>query len=567
MLSLLHIENIAVIEQIDIVFGAGLNLLTGETGAGKSIVIDALGAVIGLRTSKELVRTGAQSARVSAVFDDLPDSVYAFLRENGFEMSAEELLIQRDIAADGRNVCRIGGQPTTVALLKRLGERLLQIHGQHDSQALLLEETHGPLLDRFAGLDGMLTEYQAAFAQWKRCVGRRDRLQMDEAEKARRMDNLRFACHEIDQAELEVGEDDDLMARRQVLQNAERLREAVDAAYALLLGDDESDGARAQLSQAGQSLVGAAALHGDLSNLYERILELSYAADDIVSELDGVREDLETSPNELDELESRLDLIYRLKRKYGQSVNDILAYGETCRQELETLTNAEHELLRLEAECASALESAMICGQALSAKRRAAAEDMSSAVREELSGLDMNSVSFQVDIQTGMGENDLRADGLDRIRFLLSANKGETLKPLSKIASGGELSRIILALKNVLAAGDEVGTMVFDEIDTGVSGRAAGRVAEKLGLLSRTRQVLCVTHLPQMAAMADSHFRIAKEVIGDRTVTSVDCLDYAGRVDELARVIGGLTITEITRSSAAELLKAADAFKKGIMKA
>ncbi|MDR3207771.1 MAG: DNA repair protein RecN [Oscillospiraceae bacterium] len=567
MLTLLHIENIAVIEQADITFDAGLNLLTGETGAGKSIVLDALGAVIGLRTSRDLVRTGAKTARVSAVFAAPPAAALALLRDNGIETDgAEELLVSREVSADGRNVCRVCGRPATVALLRQLGAHLLQIHGQHDSHALLDEDNHLPLLDRFAGLDEARVFYRRAYDLWKDCQRRQKALHLDEAEKTRRVETLQFACREIEEAALEAGEDDELLARREVLRNADRLNEAVQSAAALLLGDEETDGAVRQFSQAARALADVAPLHTGLAALHERLEELHYTADDLASDLSAALSDLDVSPGELDALEARLDLIYRLKRKYGPTVEAILTYGEDCRAELDALDMSERALAQLETETAVALEKARSRAAELSAARGKAAVRLAQNVREELSALNMEKAVFQVELRAREGEPALGENGGEEARFLLSANLGEALKPLSRIASGGELSRIMLALCNVLAQGEEAGTMVFDEIDAGVSGRAAGRVAEKLARLSRDRQVLCVTHLPQIAAMADTHFRIVKGVTGDRTVTNVDCLNHDGRVDELSRLIGGLTVTATTKTGAAEQLSAADSFKETLGK-
>ena len=565
MLSLLHIENVAVIERADITFDRGLNLLTGETGAGKSIVLDALGAVIGLRTSRDLVRAGAQTARVSAVFDDLPAEVFDFLRENGLEVpEGEELLVSRDVSCDGRGVCRVCGRPATVSLLRQLGEKLLHIHGQHDSQALLNEDNHGPILDRFGGLDTLLEEYKKAYNVWRDCERQRSALQMDEQEKARRIDHLQFACTDIESAELEPGEDDVLLSRRQLLQNAERLTDCLGEACALFAGDDETDGARSQLSRAARCLEDAAALHEALLPLQEKLSELSYAADDMAAELEGVLDEIAAPPGALDEIEDRLDLIYRLKRKYGASIDEILRYGETCREQLEALQLSEERMAELDAECRGAHKKAMELAVSLGDARRAAGAQLSETVCAELSDLEMKKVRFEAEAVVRQGDKALRENGLEDIRFLLSANPGEPLKPLSRIASGGELSRIMLALCNVLSEKDQTGAMVFDEIDAGVSGRAAGRVAEKLGRLSRRRQVLCVTHLPQIAAMADSHFRIEKDETGDRAVTGVIRLDDAGRVDEMSRLLGGLNITETTRGGAREQLAAADKYKSNL---
>ncbi len=560
MLSLLHIENIAVIESADIVFGRGLNLLTGETGAGKSIVVDALGAIVGLRTSKELVRTGADKALVSAVFDELSPATRRFLEDNGISVpEGEELLVQREIGADGRNVCRVGGRPATVTLLRQLGELLLQIHGQHDSQALLSEDSHRPLLDQYAGVP--LEEYRAAFLALRALEKERDALHMDEAEKARKIDALRYAADEIEAAELETGEDDELTARRDALRHAEHILEALGEAAALLSGDDDFDGALTQCGGATRALLTAERYCPEAEELRARLEEGLETLAQVADDIEALRESFDASPGELEALESRLDLFYRLKRKYGPTLEEVIAYGQRCRDELDNLLFVDRRLEKLEVLCAEARQKAEALAENLSRLRGQAGQTLADKVLSELSALDMPKVAFAVEL----APQALDATGGDAVRFLLSANPGEPLRALSRVASGGELSRIMLALKNVLSEVDDC-SIVFDEIDTGVSGRAAGRVAEKLGALSRGRQVLCVTHLPQITAMADTHFKIEKGVSGERTFTKVEALDRQGRIEEVARLIGGLTITELTRQNAAELLTAAEKAKEGMKK-
>lgn len=563
---MLHIENIAVIASADIVFEEGLNLLTGETGAGKSIILDALGAVIGRRASKDLVRTGAHCARVSAVFDKLPALVYDFLEENRFAGPEGDggLFLSREVSADGRNICRINNRPATVALLRQLGALLLHIHGQHDSQALLDASTHLSALDRFAGTAARLSAYRQAYEKLKSCDRRRLALRMDEEEKARRILHLQYAADDIGAACLLPGEDQELLSRRRLLQNAERLTEALGEACACLAGDEQAEGARSLLSQAARAMADAAALHGDLTELHRRLCDLSFATEDVSASLEQLLDEFDASPGALDEVEERLDVIYRLKRKYGATIDEILRHREACQGELEALQQSERTLAALEAEYAQACEEATALAGELHGERAKAAATMAERVCGELRDLEMKQVRFEVEVNSRDGEGALRKDGSDDVRFLLAANAGEEPKPLSRIASGGELSRVMLALCNVLLDNNEAGAMVFDEIDAGVSGRAAGRVAEKLGRLSRGRQVLCVTHLPQIAAMADTHIRVEKGSAHGRTVTNVQTLDPPGRIEEISRLLGGLNVTDTVRRSASEQIKAADSYKKGL---
>ncbi|MDR0382140.1 MAG: DNA repair protein RecN [Oscillospiraceae bacterium] len=562
MLSLLHIENIAVIERAEIAFGAGLNVLTGETGAGKSIVIDALGVIIGLRTSRELVRAGAPSARVSALFDALAPLARALLRENGFDIGAEtELLIQREIIADGRQVCRVAGRPATVSTLRRLGEALLQIHGQHDSQALLSVESHLALLDRFAGLEAQADVYQAAFDEWKNLENECDKLRTDEEERARRVEYLTYCCEEIEAARLEEGEEETLRARRRALRNAGQIRAGLEQVCLCLLGDDEAPGAVSQLASAARVLADVAGLDAAYAQLRGRLEELAYLAEDAARDVSARADGAEDVPGELAAVEERLDVLYRLKQKYGGDAADVIAHGARCREELDGLLSADRTLKAREEACRQARTCADALAAGLTKARRAAAETLSRRVQRELAGLDMAGVSFLTEVAPRAGDGALRARGADDVRLLLSANPGEPPKPIARVASGGELSRVMLALRHVLAESDEAVSLVFDEIDAGVSGRAAGRTAERLALLARNRQVLCVTHLPQIAAMADVHFGIRKDVARTHALTEVTRLDEDGRVDEIARLLGGLTVTDITRENAREQMRAAGRFK------
>ena len=556
MLQLLHIENIAIIEQADIAFEPGFNALTGETGAGKSIVIDSLSAVLGQRTSRDLIRTGSDKAFVSACFAAVPAAVTADL---GLE-SGEELLLQREIYADGRNLCRINGRPSTVTQLRTLGMRLLNIHGQHDGQQLLDEEQHIVYLDNYGRMDDLKGAYQAAYHKLAELRRKIQSLQMDEAEKARRMDTLRYQINELERAELKVGEEEALNARRNFLRNSEKFISAVSEADYCMNGDDNSDGALNLLRQAQQALSGIKNLDGDYMELFTRLESVYSEVYDLADILRDKCESFEFSSDELDEVEGRLDQLYRLKKKYGPSVEDMLAYLERCRIELSQITEADDTLALLEREKQNAEKNAIAAAKTLSAARKAAAEQMSAQILSELQQLDMAKIRFSVSFE----EKPLDESGLDEVRFLMSANVGEELKPIHKIASGGELARIMLALKNVLSEQDQVGTMVFDEVDTGVSGRAAQKVAEKMARISRRKQVLCVTHLPQLAAMADTHFSVEKGEANGRTYTKVTRLNREDRRRELARLTGGSHVSEVMLSGAEELLQEAEGYRNSL---
>ena len=557
MLELLHIENIAIIEHADIAFGSGFNALTGETGAGKSIVIDALGAVLGQRTSRELIRTGAEKAFVSATFGGVPAELPG-LEENG--LAPEEdgtLLLQRELYGDGKNVCRVSGRPVTVAQLRRIGASLLNIHGQHDGQQLLDEEQHLFYLDRFGRVDAELTAYRERFDAWRATKREMDALKMDEAEKTRRVDMLHHQIDELERADLQEGEEEALLARRNILRNGEKFLSAISAADACLNGGDESLGAVSAIKEAEDALRGLRSLGDEFVELSDRLESLRCEAYDLAETIRDKKDEYDFSPQELDAVESRCDQLYRLKKKYGSSVEEMLSYLERSREELDRIEYADDRLVQLAEKCTAQERAAREAARALTDKRRAAAKELETRISRELSELDMPKLRFSIDFQ----EKELSEDGTDTVEFLMSANVGEDLRPIRKIASGGELSRIMLALKNVLAEQDSVMTMVFDEVDTGVSGRAAQRVAEKLARLSRTRQVLCVTHLPQLTAMADVHFGVEKGEENGRTLTRVRELDRAARRAEIARMSGGDQPSETMLSGAEELLSAAESFK------
>ena len=560
MLSLLHIENIALIQSADIRFEPGFNVLTGETGAGKSIVIDSIGAVLGERTSRELIRTGAKSALVTAVFTQVPN--LPWLEENGFPTGEEELLLQRELQGDGRNVCRIDGKLVTVAQLRELGRQLLNIHGQHDGQQLLDPASHLGYLDQFGGCQPLLESYQEAYRKWHDIRREMDKLQMDEAERSRRVDTLNYQIQELERAQLKAGEDEELSARRTLLRSAGRLMEAVQSAEFALSGDEDRDGACSLIAQAEGEVQGVSSISPELSELSEKLTALRCAADDAADTLRDLSRSFDFSPGELDQVEERLDLLYRLRKKYGPTVEDMLSYLDRCRKELDQIQYADDTLARLEKDLKKAQKEAARRGESLSQARREAAGALQARVQEELRQLDMPKVQFQTEFTPKGGEAGMDETGLDEVQFLMSANLGEALKPIQKVASGGELARIMLALKNVLAEGDQIGTLVFDEVDTGVSGRAAQKVAEKMAQVARGKQVLCVTHLPQIAAMADTHFSVQKGEREGRTYTRLERLDRSQRREELARLIGGASITPSLLESAEELLRQAEQQKQ-----
>ncbi len=562
MLELLHIENIAVIERADITFARGFNALTGETGAGKSIVIDALGAVLGQRTSRELLRTGAEKALVSASFSEVSGASLPALADNG--LAPEEdgtLLLQREIYGDGRNVCRVGGRPVTVAQLRQIGASLLDIHGQHDGQQLLDEQRHLTYLDRFGRTDEALALCAARYDALRRTQKEIAALEMDEAEKARRVDMLRHQIGELERAELREGEEEELLSRRNILRNGEKFLSAVAEADACLNGGDEGLGAVSALKQAEDALRGLRGLGDEFADLSDRLETLRCEVYDLAETIRDKKDEYDFSPQELDAVEARCDQLYRLKKKYGATAEEMLGYLDRCRGELERIEYADERLAQLRQTMDAQNAAAMDAARALSARRREAAGELEARISRELSELDMPKLRFSIDFQ----EKELSGDGIDAVAFLMSANTGEALKPIRKIASGGELSRIMLALKNVLAEQDCVMTMVFDEVDTGVSGRAAQRVAEKLARLSRFRQVLCVTHLPQLAAMADVHFAVEKGEENGRTLTRVQPLDRTARCREIARLSGGDCPSETMLRSAEELLEAAEQYKNNIV--
>lgn len=548
MLSLLHIENIAVIECADISFDRGFNVLTGETGAGKSIVIDAISAILGERAYRDMIRTGTERASVRAVFTEVPE--FPWFAENGVEYDPETV-ISREIHLDGKNICRVNGTLVNVSCLHKLGIQLINIHGQHDSAALFDEENHLAFLDAFADNGKLRASYGERYEAVARLRREISALTMDEGEKLRRMENLKYQIAEIEKAELEPGEDDRLEERRKVLQNAEKLSNGMETAVECLYGGEDSDGASGLLAQAEYALARLSRFSDSFAALHDRVSDLMYQVQDAAEEVRDARDSLSYSAEELEQIESRLDVIHKLRRKYGTTCEDILEYLDKAKKELDEIEFADDKLERLKKNLKKAEKEAWDAALALRENRQQAADTMSKRILSELAQLDMPRVQFACRFT----ETELTASGADAVAFYMSANAGEALKPLSRVASGGELARIMLAMKNVLAEKDQVATLIFDEVDTGVSGRAAQKVAEKLRSVAVHKQVLCVTHLPQLAALANTHLLIAKSERDGRTYTSVTPLDLEGRKRELARIIGGANITETTLKSAEEMLR------------
>ena len=547
MLSLLHIENIAVIECADISFHKGFNILTGETGAGKSIVIDGISAILGERAYRDMIRTGTQKASVRAVFTDVPN--LSWFEENGVEYDPETV-IMREIFIDGKNICRVNGSIVNVSSLRKLGLQLINIHGQHDSAALFDEANHLTFLDDFAGNQDLRSIYTEKYEILSKLHNEITRMTMDEGEKLRRMETLRYQIDEITKADLKVGEDEQLESRRKLLQNAEKISDGIYTAVECLYGGEDSDGAAALLQQTERELARLSRYTDAFTSLHDKIADLMYQVQDAADEMRDARDSLAYSSNELEQIESRLDVIHKLRRKYGTTCEEILIYLANAQKELNEIEFADDHIAHLKKKYAQAEAEAKVAALDLRKNRQTASKILSEKILTELCQLDMPKVQFQCMFT----ETELTANGADQISFYMSANAGEALKPLNKVASGGELARIMLAMKNVLAEQDRVQTLIFDEVDTGVSGRAAQKVAEKLRSVAKNKQVLCVTHLPQLAALGDTHLLIAKEERDGRTYTTVTPLDLEGRKRELARIIGGATITEITLKSAEEML-------------
>lgn len=556
MLTELHIENIAVIEKADIEFGKGLTVLTGETGAGKSIIIDSLGAVLGARTSRELVRSGAEYGIVSAVFET--DAAKKWFEDNDFDPE-DEIIIRRKISADGKNNCRVCGNPVTVAQLKQLGALLLDIHGQNDGRQLMDEASHRDYLDGFGRTDAQRAVFAEAYTAYTRCKKEIQQLSMDETEKQRLSETLRARIEELEKAELKIGEEDELTARRDLLRNSEKLTEALDGAYSALYACDEN--AASLVDEASGLMARACQLSDELRETADIIDNASSLIYDAAERIRDFRDSLEFSPDEYDRLEARTALLKRLRRKYNADEEGLIKLLDDSQKELSTLEYSDDMLKKLEKKLSECIADCVKKAAELTSYRKAAAEKLEKRICSELKDLSMPSVRFKVDVQPLANAAGFDRTGADEVRFLISANAGMELGRISKIASGGELSRIMLAMKTAFSENDTVETMVFDEIDTGVSGIAAQRVGEKMSDLSCGKQVLCITHLPQIAALADCHDKIEKVERGGKTYTVINELDRQGRRMELARLHGGDVVTETTLAGAEEQLSAADKYK------
>ena len=549
MLSCLQIENVAVIQKAEVHFQPGLNVLTGETGAGKSILIDSINAILGNRTSKDLVRTGASKAVIRASFAQIPDVVLDKLEAAGYERSAE-LLLSREITAEGKSSCRINGMPTTAAVLRELCGGLININGQHDSVGLLNPAHHLSILDDYAQNAKLYQEYYVLYRSLVKVKKELDAMITDEAEKQRRIDLLSYQVQEIEEAGLTAGEEQTLEARRKVLANASTIRDRVAKAHALLSGDDDTPGAVDLLGEASNAMDTAAQLDESLSGMSGTLMDLYYSAKDAAAELIDRLDAYDTNDAELDEIEQRLDLLYRLKRKYGDTVEDIIAFGQKAREELEQIQFSEQRHDQLQAEKLRLYGLAREKAEALTQTRLKAFDELNARITDTLQFLNMPGVRMTLHHARGP----LASHGQDSVEFYISTNAGEAPKPLARIASGGELSRITLAIKNALADRDAVPTVIYDEIDSGVSGKAAGRIGEVLRQSAQGHQILCITHTAQIAALADCHLLIQKNVTNDRTYTEIHPLDTEGRVEALARLISGDHVTELSRANAREML-------------
>ena len=548
MLTSLKIENVAIIESAAIEFGCGLNVLTGETGAGKSIVIDSINAILGERTSRDIIRTGAQSAKVYAVFEDVNAKVREFLDENGIDCEDGVLIINRTLSREGKNICRLNGAPVTVSMLREIGGELIDIHGQHDNQSLLSPEKHCGFVDSFAGNADIIADYREKYGRLCEIRSKLKKLTSDESSKSQRIDFLTYQIDELEKAEISIGERDELKARKALFDNSQKVIESLNVAYEAL----KADGAGIDMIAAAESEISDASAYMEtLSEASEKITDIRYELEDIAETVRDAMSEVDFDSFELEDIAERLDLLYRLSKKYGDTEEKMLEYLENAKAELDNIAFSEEKVKELQAQENAALAETSAAAERLTESRKAAGESLSNAICSELEFLDMPNVRFVVKC----GDVGLTENGKDEIEFLISANVGEDPKPLAKIASGGELSRIMLAIKNVLAETDGVDTMIFDEIDTGVSGRAAQKIAMKLRSASKGRQVICVTHLAQIAAQGDVHLYISKSVSDGKTYTNIKSLIEEERVAEIARIMGGMEITKLQLESAREMLK------------
>ena len=549
MLSSLQIENVAVIQKADVHFQPGLNVLTGETGAGKSILIDSINAILGNRTSKDLVRTGASKAVIRASFEQIPAAVLDRLENAGYERS-EALMLSREITAEGKSTCRINGMPATAAVLRELCGGLININGQHDSVGLLNPARHLGILDDYAQNGAVFQDYYVLYRELVRIKKELDAMITDEAEKQRKIDLLTYQVQEIKDAGLTAGEEQTLENRRRVLANASTIRDRIAKSYALLSGNDEAAGAVDLLGETSNAMEAAAQLDESLAGAAGQVMDLYYTAKDVAADLIGRLEAYETNDAELDEIEQRLDLLYKLKRKYGDSVEEVIAFGQKAREELESIQTSQERYDHLQAEKLRLYRLAREKAEKLTQTRLKAFEELNKRISGTLDFLNMPGVRMTLRHTRGP----LASHGQDSVEFYISTNPGEAPKPLAKIASGGELSRITLAIKNAMADKDAVPTVIYDEIDSGVSGKAAGRIGEVLRQSAQGHQILCITHTAQIAALADCHLLIQKNITNERTYTEIHPLDENGRVEALARLISGDHVTELSLANAREML-------------
>ncbi len=560
MLSNLKIDNIAIIEKTSIDFGSSFNCMTGETGAGKSIVIDSINAILGEKTSRELIRSGETKATVSAYFTDISMRTQNILKDMAIPCESDNsLLVSRTLTKDGRNTCKINGFSVTVSMLKRIGFSLINIHGQSDNQELMSPELHYTFIDAIADNSELLDSYKESYSQLLSLKSEINRLIVDDAKKARQIDLLSYQIDELEKADLRIGERDELLARRKIINNSQKLAESLSLAYSAIAGDDDYNGAASMLFDAARALSIAAEYLDDAKGIAENINDIAYTVDSYLSDINNFLDDTAFDERELLDIEERLDVIYRLSKKYGENEEEMLIFLDKAKEELHNITYSDELLEKLNSKLAKCEKETLEIAKKLSDSRKKAAVTFSKQIQQELSFLDMPETKFSVKFEeVPFGET-----GIDNMEFLISANRGEEPKPLAKIASGGELSRIMLAIKSVFADKDDTDTLIFDEIDSGVSGRAAGKIARKLYDVSRNRQVICITHLPSIAAFADEHLLISKAVKGEKTYTSVTPLNQESRVAEIARIIGGNENNKIYHDSVKQLLNEAEKYKKG----
>ncbi len=551
MLSSINIENIAIIEKCNIDFVHGFNVLTGETGAGKSIIIDSINAVTGQRTSKELVRTGCDKASVSAVFEGISESALEKLSEYGIECNDDSVMLLRKISSDGRSLCKINGVSVNVAVLRDVGKTLINIHGQHDNQALLDPDTHLLFIDAYGDYSAVLEGYRSCYSKLRTIRRKLKSLTTDEDEKTRRIDLLKYQINEIEAADIRTGELKELLEKRELIRNSEKLRMSLEMCRSLLSGDDDNSGAETMISQSLNEFTSVAKIIKDTESLLERFDFAVSEITDISAEIRDLCDNIAFDPNELDQCEQRIDLINALNKKYGGDEASVLAFLETAKTELESITMSDELIIELEKQSEELEDKLVEKGSALTAVRRATSDAFAKSVCDVLRYLEMPNVVFLVDIKQKM----YTIDGCDDIEFLISANLGQEARPLAKIASGGELSRIMLAIKSIMSGLDDAGTLIFDEIDTGISGKAADKVGRQMKSLSRDKQVLCVTHLAQIAASADSHFLIQKSSTAIGTYTKVTQIDGDERINEIARIMSGDKMTENLYKTAKELIE------------